>query len=786
MPHRPKKKKVIWKPLPGSQCLALTAPVNHIMIDGTRGGGKTDVQIMRFRRHVGQGYGAFWRGVIIGRSYKALDDIVARTKRWFPKFKDGAKFLASQAAYKWTWPTGEELLLRVMEKPGDYDKFHGQEFPFIGWNEVTQWSTSECYDLMMSCNRASFLPSEHSPDPLNPLPEMPLLVVGTTNPSGPGHNWVKSRFVDIAPAGKVVRNITRVFNPRTQKEEDVVKTQVRLFSSYKENKYLAPEYIADLVNIRDPNKRKAWLEGDWDVTAGGAIDDLWRSNIHIIDRFPVPAAWKLRRSHDWGSTHPYSTGFWAISNGEEVEVDGETLCYPRGSLIRIAEDYGAERRKTPQGGADYYGHNTGIKLAAPKVAKRAKDLEETLTMLGWIQNKVLPGPADNQIFGVLNTEDKTIAKQMEDEGVSWERSNKSPGTRKIGLQVMRDMLENAVTGEGPGLYVMRNCKAFINTVPVLPRSEKDPDDVDTTAIDHCFIGGTEVHTSTGERKIETLEVGDLIWTREGLKPIIEAHRTPAQPVFEVSFEGGSITGTGNHPVWVGGEWKRIDLLMKGDRLTGCKYQERSKETTAFKSIMGPGFTSVDTIFNVMGSGFTGLFGRLQTAAKSLKASTFTILTGASTTTTRTTLQQSQQVNTCHCMGGPPQKHRGWLGQRIQELLQKATRTSQKQRGQRRERKLGQFRSRSPELSKSANNAGQNMRLTTPRCQSSVTPIVSNAHCIKGVKPKGKADVFNITVAGCHEYFANGILVHNCYDEARYMCLFERPEYVEKLKVEFAM
>jgi hypothetical protein len=43
-----------------------------------------------------------------------------------------------------------------------------------------------------------------------------------------------------------------------------------------------------------------------------------------------------------------------------------------------------------------------------------------------------------------------------------------------------------LTGEGPGLYVMRNCKAFINTVPVLPRSEKDPDDVETTAIDHCY------------------------------------------------------------------------------------------------------------------------------------------------------------------------------------------------------------------------------------------------------------------------------------------------------------
>lgn len=487
MPNRPPK-KVIWKPLPGSQCLVLSAPVDHIMIDGTRGGGKTDVQLMRFRRHVGQGYGGFWRGVIVGRSYKALDDIVARSNRWFPKFGDHARFLASQSAYKWVWPTGEELLLRVMEKPADYEKFHGQEFPFIGWNEKTQWMTSECYDLLMSCNRSSFLPAEHSPDLENPLPEIPLLVISTTNPSGVGHNWVKKRFVDVAPAGKVKRVKTLVFNPRTQQEEEVTKTQVRLFSSYKENRYLAPEYIAGLIRSTEanPNKRKAWLEGDWNVTAGGALDDLWNNKIHIIDRFPIPKGWRTRRSHDWGSSHPFSTGFWAESNGEEVNVDGETYCFPKGSLIRFAEDYGAEGRRDPNGQIDYYGHNHGLKLPSGEVAQRVKDLEESLKLLGWVSEPVEPGPADNQIFDVNDKESDSIAEAMAKKGIRWTRSDKKKGSRKNGLQLMRDMLKNALTGEGPGLYVMRNCKAFINTVPVLPRSEKDPDDVETTAIDHCY------------------------------------------------------------------------------------------------------------------------------------------------------------------------------------------------------------------------------------------------------------------------------------------------------------
>ena len=55
--------KIIWKPLPGSQEAALSCPCHHILYEGTRGPGKTDAQLMKFRRYVGMGYGQFWRGV---------------------------------------------------------------------------------------------------------------------------------------------------------------------------------------------------------------------------------------------------------------------------------------------------------------------------------------------------------------------------------------------------------------------------------------------------------------------------------------------------------------------------------------------------------------------------------------------------------------------------------------------------------------------------------------------------------------------------------------------------
>lgn len=475
------QQQVVWTPLAGSQTLAISAPCNHVLYEGTRGPGKTDAQVMAFRKNVGVGYGAFWKGVIFDREYKNLDDLIAKTYRWFPKFNDGAKFLASKADYRWVWPTGEQLLFRQIKKEADYWNFHGQEFPFIGWNELTKYPSCKLYDMMMSCNRSSFIPAEHSPrDPktgeLILLPEMPLVVFSTTNPHGAGHNWVKARFIDAAPAGVIVRNTVEVFNPRTQQREPVTKTQVRIFGSYKENKFLSPEYILELETITDENRRRAWLFGDWDIVAGGALDDVWGPHC-IKPRFPVPRGWRLDRSFDWGSTHPFSVGWWAEANGEEVTLpDGTKWAPRRGSLIRCHEWYGTRKM----------GSNEGLMMSARDIALGIRKTDEQLIKDGWIQSRPMPGPADNQIRDVREKDVDSIEVKMAAAGVTWTASDKGPGSRRNGLQLLRDMLQASKTGEAPGIFFMEHCRATISTLPVLPRDPDNEDDVDTEAEDHVY------------------------------------------------------------------------------------------------------------------------------------------------------------------------------------------------------------------------------------------------------------------------------------------------------------
>lgn len=477
--------KVVWSPLAGSQELLLASPCNHILYEGTRGPGKTDGQLMKFRRYVGLGYGPFWRGVIFDREYKNLDDLVAKSRRHFEAFGDGARFLSSGAAFKWVWPTGEELLFRAIKDEADYWNYHGQEFPFIGWNELTKYPSPTLYDMMMSCNRSSFLPQEHpiydDDAQVHFLSEIPLMVVSTTNPWGAGHAWVKRRFIDVAAPGQVVRNTTDVFNPRTQRREKITKTQVRLFGSYKENRYLSPEYVAELENIKDRNRRAAWLWGDWDIVAGGALDDLWSSDIHVCPRFRIPDGWRVDRSLDWGSSKPFSVGWWAEANGEECVVpraDGVLVRWapPKGTLFRIFELYGTEE----------IGTNKGLRKAASAVADDVVKIDRMLFTDKWIPTNVRPGPADNSIENTDDPQAPSIAARMRERGVHWVKSDKSPGSRKQGLEALRERLQASVEGEGPGFYVMRNCAATLALLPNVPRDMKDPDDVDSDSEDHIY------------------------------------------------------------------------------------------------------------------------------------------------------------------------------------------------------------------------------------------------------------------------------------------------------------
>ncbi len=446
---------VAWAPHPGSQTLFLACPITECLYEGTRGPGKTDGLLVDFGQHVGEGFGAAWRGILFRQSYPQLADVVAKSKKLFRQAFPGARF--NEGSYTWKFPDGEELLFRHMDSPDDYWNYHGHEYPWIGWEELTNWPDLSCYDAMKACHRSSVM-------------GMPRKYRSTANPFGIGHHAVKARFIDPAPAGVVMR-------------DDQGNERVRIHGHWSENTTLLeadPDYPKRLAGDLDANRRKAWFGGSWDVVAGGFFDDVWDARYHVLKPFAIPATWRVDRSFDWGSAKPFSVGWWAESDGTRVEVEkGVYRTFPRGSLIRIGEWYGWNG--TP---------NTGLRLPSSQVAKGVREREKGMECVhpngAVVPMRIHPGPADSSIYDVDDMDSRSIADTMATHGVRWIEADKKPGSRKNGWERLREMLSASAkpSPEEPGLWVFNTCRQFIRTVPLLPRDEKKPDDVDTHAEDH--------------------------------------------------------------------------------------------------------------------------------------------------------------------------------------------------------------------------------------------------------------------------------------------------------------
>ncbi|QXN72397.1 terminase large subunit [Rhodobacter phage RcSimone-Hastad] len=449
----------VWSPQAGSQELFLSCPIFECLYEGTRGPGKTDALLMDFLQHVGTGLGPDWRGILFRRSHPELADVIAKSQKWFKRIFPGAEY--NKVEKTWTFPDGEQLLLRHIKVVEDYNSYHGHAYPWIGWEELTNWADDAVFRKMFSCCRSS-------------NPRVPRKVRATCNPYGVGHNWVKRRYRLPSHRGVVIRDAV-------DSEGELEPPRVAIHGHIYENRILLdadPNYISRLrASARNPAELKAWLKGDWDIVAGGMLDDVWNPKVHVLDPFPIPSSWRVDRSFDWGSSRPFAVGWWAESDGTTVELpNGRKLHTVRGDLFRIAEWYGANPKE----------HNTGLRMTAANVALGIREREAKMLASGLIKRLVSPGPADNAIWD-SEPGHPSIAADMQAKGVHWERSDKSPGSRKQGWLQMRKLLEDAQKSaprEQPGMFIFRTCHHWLDLVPVLPRDDKDLDDVDTDAEDH--------------------------------------------------------------------------------------------------------------------------------------------------------------------------------------------------------------------------------------------------------------------------------------------------------------
>jgi hypothetical protein len=144
-------------------------------------------------------------------------------------------------------------------------------------------------------------------------------------------------------------------------------------------------------------------------------------------------------------------------------------------------------------------------------------------------------------------------------------------------------------------------------------------------ITSCFSKGTPVWTKTGQRAIETLELGDLVLAQDietgelDYRPVIARTVRPPSEIVTISMAGEEVRTTLGHPFWVAGVgWRMAKQLDDGTILHGVTGSPRVKSIE--KSGQEEAYNLVVADFNTYFVGESGVLVHDNTPRKPTRAS----------------------------------------------------------------------------------------------------------------------------------------------------------------------
>ena len=413
----------VWKPQLGPQEKAIRAAfIEELFFGGARGGGKPSFLMGDFAADV-QENGSAWRGIVFRRTYPELDEVVEEGKRVLYKAFPGTEYKVGVHEFRIPHATGDVVLrLRHMENVGDADHYMGHQYTWISFDELPNWPSLEAYKKLKACLRSTA-----------GVPNMRIRSTG--NPGGVGHQAVKEYFIDPAPEGEVVIQDDQSINPRMFIKSLVTDNRILLAAD--------PGYIDRLKGVGDEHLVKAWLEGDWDSFVGQYFTS-W-SNECVIPSFPVPDSWPLFGGLDYGEASPTSFGLYTIDFDGNIYRIGEY--YQAGAA---ASTHAYEIDKMIQSNPFTGGRPPSQIYADPSMwAKRR--LTEAVT---------------HSPYDIFSEQGLHLTKGNNDRITGWRVINDALTKKKF--------------------YVFGGWNDNLTrTLPALPRSTSNPEDVDTHSDDHA-------------------------------------------------------------------------------------------------------------------------------------------------------------------------------------------------------------------------------------------------------------------------------------------------------------
>jgi hypothetical protein len=410
-------------------------------------------------------YGENFNAVMFRRTTVSSEDALERSKEIYGPL--GARL----AGLKWRMPNGGRVQFAYLDSVDDAQEYQGRNVSDAWVEEAGQYPTPDPILRLFGVLRSA--------------KGVPIQLILTANPGGPGQHWIRGRY-ELHPFPLTPRRLFRPLPDGTSHNVAVIPSRIR------DNKILMesdPGYVSRLHLVGSAQLVKAWLDGDW-TAIEGAYFDCW-SEKNIIAPFPIPKEWIRFRSGDWGSFSPFSIGWWAVVQDDygvsEMGFGGNSgglaqdrdVRLPRGALVRYREWYGSEK---PAEGAK------GLKLTAEQVAdgivsREAEDPRLSYAVLDPSTFKEDGGPSIAERMNARLIFKKMAAFRPADNT----RVSMRDGKDKRGPMSGWDQMRARIIGRSgvPMIYCFSTCVASIRTIPTLQHDPGKPEDLDTDSEDHA-------------------------------------------------------------------------------------------------------------------------------------------------------------------------------------------------------------------------------------------------------------------------------------------------------------
>jgi phage terminase large subunit-like protein len=248
---------------------------------GAAGGGKSVALLMAAMRFIEEpGYAA----LILRKDFARLElagGLIPRSHQWFGH-SEQATWVASRR--QWIFRIKEDpsrvpatIMFGYLSRPLDKFRYASSEFQYIAFDELTDF-TEEDYLFMFSRLRR------------NTHVNIPLRMRSASNPGGPGHAWVKERFVEGSDAVQsfefkvqsskaegTAGQASRGTQSGEYWEDDKFHKEGRIYlpSRIWDNPHLDEEEYRESLLHLPPVERERLMNGDWDVQAKALIHADW-------------------------------------------------------------------------------------------------------------------------------------------------------------------------------------------------------------------------------------------------------------------------------------------------------------------------------------------------------------------------------------------------------------------------------------------------------------------------------------------------------------------------------